>query len=99
MLVGAVTGFGASALAKESLAAGAEKMRSLMIKGSSTFAGVVDSPRKVRNNQSGLSAGINVGGVTSWRDKLASQGWPWMGCAGLSMFGTAYDGAPEAFKT
>ncbi|MDP4837893.1 MAG: hypothetical protein NWS01_12220 [Burkholderiales bacterium] len=64
MLVGAVTGFGASALAKESLAAGAEKMRSLMIKGSSTFAGVVDSPRKVRNNQSGGSAGINVGGVT-----------------------------------
>ena len=39
-------------------------MRSLMIKGSSTFARVVDSPRKVRNNQSGESAGINGGGVT-----------------------------------
>ena len=64
ILVGAVTGFGAYALTKESLAAGADKMRSLMIKDSSTFAGVGDSTGKVLNNQSGESAGINGGGVT-----------------------------------
>ena len=64
ILVGAVTGFGASALTKEGLAAGAEKMRSLMIKDSSTFAGVVDSTGKVlSNNQSGLSDGIDGDGV------------------------------------
>ena len=64
MLVGAVTGFGAYALTKEGLAAGADKMRSLMIKDSSTFAGVVDSTGKVlSNNQSGLSDGLDGDGV------------------------------------
>jgi filamentous hemagglutinin len=64
ILVGAVTGFGASALTKESLAAAADEMRSLMVKDSTTFAGVVDSTGKVlSNNAKSLSAGINGDGV------------------------------------
>ena len=63
ILVGAVTGFGQTAVTKESLAAAADEMRSVMIKDSSTFAGVVDSTGKKLSNNSGTSAGLNGDGV------------------------------------
>jgi filamentous hemagglutinin len=63
ILVGAVTGFGQTAVTKESLAAAADEMRALMVKDSSTFAGVVDSTGKKLSNNSGTSEGINGDGV------------------------------------
>jgi len=63
ILVGAVTGFGQTAVTKESLAAAADEMRALMVKDSSTFAGVVDSTGKKLSNVSGASEGMNGDGV------------------------------------
>ena len=63
ILVGAVTGFGQTAVTKESLAAAADQMRTLMAKDSATFAGVVDSTGKKLSNNSGTSEGINGDGV------------------------------------
>jgi filamentous hemagglutinin len=63
ILVGAVTGLGTSALTKESLAAAADEMRALMVKDSTTFAGVVDSTGKKLSNNSGTSEGVNGDGV------------------------------------
>ena len=63
ILVGAVTGLGATAVTKESLAAAADEMRTLMVKDSSTFAGVVDSTGKKLSNVSGASEGMNGDGV------------------------------------
>ncbi len=64
VLVGAVSGFGATAVTKETLAAAADEMRTLMIKDSSTFAGVVDGTGKtLSNNEKGLSEGIKGDGV------------------------------------
>jgi filamentous hemagglutinin len=64
VLVGAVSGMGASAMTKETLAAAADEMRALMIKDSSTFAGVVDGTgKKLSNNDTGLSEGIKGDGV------------------------------------
>ena len=64
VLVGAVSGMGASAMTTETLAAAADEMRSLMIKDSSTFAGVVDGTgTKLSNNDTGLSEGIKGDGV------------------------------------
>ncbi len=63
ILVGAVTGFGQTAVTKESLAAAADEMRTLMVKDSATFAGVVDSTGKKLSNNSGTSEGINGDGV------------------------------------
>ena len=63
ILVGAVTGFGQTAATKESLAAAADEMRALMVKDSSTFAGVVDSTGKKLSNNSGSSEGINGDGM------------------------------------
>jgi filamentous hemagglutinin len=63
VLVGAVTGLGGTAVTKESLAAAADEMRALMIKDSSTFAGVVDSTGKKLSNVSGASEGMNGDGV------------------------------------
>jgi filamentous hemagglutinin len=63
ILVGAVTGLGTTALTKEGLAAAADEMRTLMVKDSSTFAGVVDSTGKKLSNVSGASEGMNGDGV------------------------------------
>jgi filamentous hemagglutinin len=63
ILVGAVTGFGQTAATKESLAAAADEMRALMVKDSSTFAGVVDRTGKKLSNNSGSSEGINGDGM------------------------------------
>jgi len=63
ILVGAVTGLGGAAVTKESLAAAADEMRTLMVKDSSTFAGVVDSTGKKLSNVSGTSEGMNGDGV------------------------------------
>jgi filamentous hemagglutinin len=63
VLVGAVTGQGATAVTKEGLAAAADEMRALMIKDSSTFAGVVDGTGKKLSNNSGTSEGIKGDGV------------------------------------
>ncbi len=63
ILVGAVTGFGQTAVTKESLAAAADEMRTLMVKDSATFAGVVDSTGKKLSNNSGASEGMNGDGV------------------------------------
>jgi filamentous hemagglutinin len=64
VLVRAVSGMGASAMTKETLAAAADEMRMLMIKDSSTFAGVVDGTgKKLSNNDTGLSEGIKGDGV------------------------------------
>ena len=58
-----MSGFGATAMTKETLAAAADEMRALMIKDSSTFAGVVDGTGKKLSNNSGTSEGINGDGV------------------------------------
>jgi hypothetical protein len=63
ILVGAVTGLGQTAATKETLAAAADEMRALMIKDSSTFAGVVDGTGKKQSNNSGVSEGIKGDGV------------------------------------
>jgi filamentous hemagglutinin len=63
ILVGAVTGFGQTAMTKESLAAAADEMRALMVKDSATFAGVMDSTGKKLSNNSGTSEGVNGDGV------------------------------------
>ena len=57
------TGLGTTAVTKESLAAAADEMRTLMVKDSSTFAGVVDSTGKKLSNASGASEGMNGDGV------------------------------------
>ena len=57
VLVGAVTGFGGAALAKESLSAGADQMRQLMIEDSKKFAGVTDGTTLL-SNTSRPSAGV-----------------------------------------
>jgi len=63
ILVGAVTGFGETAVTKEGLATAADEMRAAMVKDSSTFAGVVDSTGKKLSNVSGASEGMNGDGV------------------------------------
>ena len=57
VLVGAVTGFGGVALAKESLSAGADQMRQLMIEDSKKFAGITDGTTLL-SNVSGPSDGV-----------------------------------------
>ena len=57
VLVGAVTGFGGAALAKESLSAGADQMRQSMIEDSKKFAGVTDGTTLL-SNTSRPSAGV-----------------------------------------
>jgi filamentous hemagglutinin len=79
VLVGAVSGLGASAMTKETLAAAADEMRALMIKDSSTFAGVVDGTGKTLSNNSGTSDGIKgdgvkLGGTRVDLDLLCGQG-------------------------
>jgi filamentous hemagglutinin len=58
ILVGAVSGFGASSVTKEGLAAAADEMRDLMVEDSKKFAGVTDG-KTVLSNASGTSEGIN----------------------------------------
>ena len=58
ILVGAVSGFGATSVTKEGLAAAADEMRDLMVEDSKKFAGVTDG-KTVLSNSSGTSAGIN----------------------------------------
>ena len=62
VLVGAVSGMGASAMTKETLAAAADEMRALMVEDSKKFPGVVDSTGKVLSNASGESVGVNGSG-------------------------------------
>jgi filamentous hemagglutinin len=63
ILVGAVTGLGATAVTKESLAAAADEMRTLMVADSKKFAGVVDKDgKKLFSNISGESVGVNGSG-------------------------------------
>jgi filamentous hemagglutinin len=62
VLIGAVTGNGASALTKESLSAGAEEMRQITFKNSTLFDGAIDESGGadkpfVLTNISGVSAG------------------------------------------
>jgi filamentous hemagglutinin len=63
ILVGAVTGQGATAVTKEGLAAAADEMRALMIADSKKFAGVVDKDGKPLSNITGVSDGIKGDGV------------------------------------
>ncbi len=79
ILVGAVSGMGASAMTKETLAAAAEEMRTLMVEDSKKFPGVVDSTGKVLSNASGLSVGVNgngfkLGGTRTDLDLLCGPG-------------------------
>lgn len=62
ILVGAVTGLGTTALAKESLSAAAEQMRQLMIEDSKKFAGVTDGTTTL-SNISGASVGVRGDGA------------------------------------
>ena len=62
VLVGAVTGFGQTAVTKESLAAAADEMRALMVEDSKKFPGVVDSTGRVLSNASGESVGVKGDG-------------------------------------
>jgi filamentous hemagglutinin len=63
ILVGAVTGQGASALTKEGLAAAADEMRMLMIADSKKFAGVVDKDGNLLSNITGVSDGVKGDGA------------------------------------
>ena len=62
VLVGAVSGLGATAVTKETLAAAADEMRALMVEDSKKFLGVVDSTGRVLSNASGESVGVNGDG-------------------------------------
>ncbi len=61
VLVGAVSGFGATALTKETLSAAADQMRQLMIEDSKKFAGVTDGTTEL-DNISGPSEGVRGDG-------------------------------------
>jgi filamentous hemagglutinin len=63
VLVGAVTGFGQTAVTKETLASAADEMRALMVEDSKKFPGVVDSTGRVLSNASGKSVGVNGDGI------------------------------------
>lgn len=62
VLIGAVTGTGGTALAKESLSAAAEKMREITIANSILFKGITDG-KTVLNNTSGDSEGVRGDGI------------------------------------
>ena len=62
ILVGAVSGLGGAALAKESLSQAADQMRQLMIEDSKKFVGVTDGTTTL-NNISGSSDGVRGDGV------------------------------------
>jgi filamentous hemagglutinin len=79
ILVGAVTGQGATAVTKEGLAAAADEMRALMIADSKKFAGVVDKDGKPLSNITGVSDGIKgdgfkLGGTRIDLDLLCGPG-------------------------
>lgn len=58
VLIGAVTGMGSTALAKEALSAAAHEMRQIMIEDSKKFPGVVDAEGKTLDNISAQSEGV-----------------------------------------
>ena len=58
VLIGAVTGLGGTALAKETLSAVAEEMRKLTIEDSKKFAGITDGVTTLTN-----TSGVSVGGA------------------------------------
>jgi len=62
VLIGAVTGSGASAVTKETLSAAASEMRRLMIEDSEKFAGITDGSGEVLSNISGESVGVRGDG-------------------------------------
>ena len=62
ILIGAVTGVGASSITKEGLSATADQMRQLMIEDSQKFAGVTDGATTL-TNMSGTSEGVRGDGV------------------------------------
>ncbi|OZI39063.1 hypothetical protein CEG14_05905 [Bordetella genomosp. 1] len=62
VLIGAVTGSGASAVTKESLSAAASEMRRLMIEDSKKFAGITDGSNVPLSNISGVSEGVDGDG-------------------------------------
>jgi len=77
VLIGAVAGMGGTALTKETLSAGAEQMRQLMIEDSKKSSGVVDSEGNTLSNLSGISEGVRgdkvkIGGTRVDLDLLCS---------------------------
>jgi filamentous hemagglutinin len=62
VLIGAVTGFGGTALTKEALSGAAEEMRRITIVNSSQFKGVTDGLTAL-NNISGESEGVRGDGI------------------------------------
>jgi filamentous hemagglutinin len=62
VLIGAVTGLGQSALAKEVLSAAAEEMRRISIEDSQKFAGITDGETTLTNLTDGLSEGVRGDG-------------------------------------
>ncbi|MDO9419610.1 MAG: hemagglutinin repeat-containing protein [Herminiimonas sp.] len=62
ILIGAVTGMGASALTKESLSIAADKMREITIENSLKFKGIVDGGETFTNFLKGKSEGIRGDG-------------------------------------
>jgi filamentous hemagglutinin len=57
VLIGAVTGLGGTALAKETLLAAAEEMRKITIEDSKLFDGITDGVTPILTNLSGVSVG------------------------------------------
>lgn len=62
VLIGAVSGMGASALTKETLSAAADEMRQIMIEDSKKFPGVTDGTTTLSNLLEGRSEGVRGDG-------------------------------------
>ena len=109
VLIGAVTGLGGTALAKETLSAAAEEMRKLTIEDSRKFAGITDGDT-ILTNTSGVSAGgawdltpVKAGGTRADQDGLCgksnercvtnSDGSLKLNDKGLAQFNTSKEGA------
>lgn len=109
VLIGAVTGLGGTALAKETLSAAAEEMRQLTIEDSKKFAGITDGVT-ILTNTSGVSAGgawdlkpEKIGGTRADQDGLCGKsnercaknddGSLKLDTKGLVIFDTTKDGA------
>jgi filamentous hemagglutinin len=78
VLIGAVTGLGQSALAKEVLSAAAEEMRRIAIEDSKKFAGITDGKTTLTNLTDGLSEGVRgdgrkIGGTRADLDGLCGN--------------------------
>ena len=79
VLIGAVTGLGGTALARETLSAAAEEMRKLTIEDSKKFAGITDGVTTL-SNTSGVSAGgawdltpVKAGGTRADQDGMCGK--------------------------